>query len=72
MCSNIAILGHSQLVQRVQCILQISKQTIGQIVCLENANVEALIDNVRKTIVYFKEQTFWKYKQWVGTLRKYI
>ena len=47
MCSNIAIWGHSWLVQCVQYFLQISKQTIGQIVCLEFANVEALMENVQ-------------------------
>jgi hypothetical protein len=30
----------------VQFIFQISKQTVGQIVCLEIANVDALMENV--------------------------
>jgi len=56
MCSNIAILGPSRLVQSVRHFFQIFKQTIRHTVCLEIANFEALIDNIQGKIVYCKEQ----------------
>jgi hypothetical protein len=52
---------------------QISKQTIGQIICLDISNVNVLMENVEEKIVYCKDQNILHRKSmgW-NTEKKYI